>query len=67
MHTEAQVRAELPDVPVRFGRNTYTGIVTGRQQTFAMVFIVTECGIVSHEVAWGTVASVLNRGAAVKF
>jgi hypothetical protein len=65
--TEAQVKEQLPDVPVKLGRDQYAGIVTGRKNQFATVFIVTDSGIISHDVAWATIVENLNRRSSITF
>ena len=62
--TVERVKAELPDVPVRANVHRWDvtmGRLSGRQNAYATVSWPTDRGtIFSMEVAWGTVAAVLN-------
>jgi hypothetical protein len=65
--TVARVRRELPDVPVKYMGMEFVGRVTGRNNPVATVAIWYDSLWFSAEVAWDTVAFVLNNDAMITF
>lgn len=63
----ANVKSELPDVPVRNGDVIVTGQIMGRQLPFALVHVpnVGRYGA-TVEVAWHTIVHTLNTNGAIR-
>jgi hypothetical protein len=68
MWTIERVKAELPNVPVRFNGRDYPGTVRGSQELFAKVTAEPLRGIYcTQEVSWATLARCLNAKRPVLF